>query len=103
MFAKADGSPMSPSTVSHAFLDLRRKLGLEGVHLHSLRHTHATLLMKGGENPKAVQERLGHSSIAVTMDIYSHVVPGIQELAVMNFEEGLRRNRTAKEEEPAWR
>jgi len=103
VFAKPDGSPMSPSTVSHAFLDLRRKVGLEGVHLHSLRHTHATLLMKGGENPKTVQERLGHSSIAVTMDIYSHVVPGIQELAAMNFEEGLRRNRTAKEEEPARR
>ena len=54
--------------------------------------------MKGGENPKTVQERLGHSSIAVTLDIYSHVVPGIQELAALNFEEGLRRNRTAKEE-----
>lgn len=63
-----------------------------------MRHTHATLLMKGGENPKTVQERLGHSSIAVTMDIYSHVVPGIQELAAMNFEEGLRRNRAAKQE-----
>jgi len=55
--------------------------------------------MKNGENPKTVQERLGHSSIAVTMDIYSHVVPGIQELAAMNFEEGLKRNRTAKEGE----
>ncbi len=101
VFAKPDGSSMSPSTVSHAFLDLRRKVGLEGVHLHSMRHTHATLLMKGGENPKTVQERLGHSSIAVTMDIYSHVVPGIQELAAMNFEEGLRRNRAAKQEAAA--
>ena len=69
VFSNIDGLPLSPSTVSHAFLDLRRKVGLEGVHLHSMRHTHATLLMKGGENPKTVQERLGHSSIAITMDI----------------------------------
>ena len=103
VFAKVDGTPLSPSTVSHAFQDLCHKVGLEGVHLHSLRHTHATMMMKRGTNPKVVQERLGHSSCAVTMDIYSHVVPGIQELAAMNFEEGLRRNRTAKEEESARR
>ena len=59
VFAKPDGSSISPSTVSHAFLDLRRKVGLEGVHLHSMRHTHATLLMKGGENPRRFRRDLG--------------------------------------------
>jgi len=57
-----------------------------------LRHTHATLLMKQGVNPKIVQERLGHSSIAVTMDIYSHVMPGLQEAAALGFDKGLRRH-----------
>ena len=60
-----------------------------------MRHSHATLMMKQGANPKTVQERLGHSSIAVTMDVYSHVVPGIQEIAAVNFEEGLKRNKSA--------
>ena len=43
----------------------------------------ATMLMKQGVNPKVVQERLGHSSISVTLDVYSHVVPGMQELAAL--------------------
>ncbi len=45
------------------------------------------MLMKQGVNPKVVQERLGHSSISVTLDIYSHVVPGMQELAALQFDE----------------
>ena len=45
------------------------------------------MLMKQGVNPKVVQERLGHSTISVTLDIYSHVVPGMQERAVLQFDE----------------
>ena len=52
---------------------------------HDLRHTHATMLLKQGVNPKIVQERLGHSSIGITMDIYSHVMPNMQKDAVANF------------------
>ena len=100
VFANFDGSPLSPSTVSHAFGDLCKKAGIEGIRFHDLRHTMATLMMKRGTNPKIVQERLGHSSIAVTMDIYSHVVPGMQELAAMQFEEGLRGAKSAEELEP---
>ena len=48
--------------------------------------THATMLMKQGVYPKVVQERLGHSTVSVTLDIYSHVVPGMQELAAMHFD-----------------
>lgn len=54
----------------------------EGFTFHGLRHTHATLLLKQGVNPKIVQERLGHSSIKVTMDIYGHVWPDMQQQAV---------------------
>ena len=60
----------------------------------------ASMMMKNGTNPKVVQERLGHSSIAITMDVYSHVVPGMQELAAMQFEEGLRGAKPAEEMEP---
>ena len=49
---------------------------------HGLRHTHATLLLQQEVNPKIVQERLGHSSIKVTMDTYSHVLPDTQRQAV---------------------
>ena len=49
---------------------------------HGLRHTHATLLLQQEANPKIVQERLGHSSIKVTMDTYSHVLPDTQRQAV---------------------
>jgi integrase len=49
--------------------------------LYDLRHSHATLLMAAGEHPKVVQERLGHCTITLTLDTYTHVVPGMQELA----------------------
>ncbi|MEI2810981.1 MAG: tyrosine-type recombinase/integrase [Nocardioides sp.] len=52
--------------------------GLHRVTLKSLRHTHATLLLELGEHPKVVQERLGHSTITTTMNIYSHVTPTMQ-------------------------
>ncbi len=56
------------------------------VRLHDLRHTHATLLLLAGVHPKIVSERLGHASIAITLDIYSHVLPGMQEEAASLFD-----------------
>ncbi len=56
---------------------------------HNLRHTHATLLLANGEHPKVVQERLGHSSIGITMDTYSHVIPSMQEAAAGNLQDSL--------------
>ena len=90
VFGDVHGAPLSPSTVSHAFGDICKKAGISGIRFHDLRHTHATLLMKQGTSPKVVQERLGHSSISVTLDIYSHVVPGMQELAALQFDDGLK-------------
>jgi integrase len=55
------------------------RFGLKVIRLHDARHAHASLMLKQGVHPKIVQERLGHATIAVTLDTYSHVAPGLQE------------------------
>ena len=55
-------------------------------------HTHASLMLKQGIHPKIVQERLGHSSIQITLDTYSHVAPGMQQAAANKFDEYLTNN-----------
>ena len=87
VFAHPDGTPLDPSTVSHAFNKIMRKAGLPNIRLHDLRHTHASLLLQAGVHPKIVQERLGHSSIRVTLDTYSHVIGGLQEVAAQLFDD----------------
>ena len=72
--------------MSEDFGTVVRKAGLPHLTLHGLRHAHATLALTAGVNPKIVSERLGHSSIAVTMDVYSHVLPGMQEEAAQAVE-----------------
>lgn len=54
---------------------------LPRIRLHDLRHTHATLALQAGVHPKIVQERLGHASIAITLDTYSHAIPALDEAA----------------------
>jgi integrase len=81
VFCTWDGKPLIPSSVSQAWRRLTRRLGYDNIRFHDLRHTCATLLLKAGIHPKVVQERLGHSSIAITLDIYSHVTPGMQHQA----------------------
>ena len=63
------------------FKRLSRAAGLPVIRLHDLRHTSATLALAAGVHPKVVQERLGHSSINITLDTYSHVVKGLQHEA----------------------
>jgi len=65
---------------------LARHAGLKGVRLYDARHTHASLMLKQGVNPKIVQERLGHTSIQTTLDTYSHVATGLQEAAAESFD-----------------
>jgi len=91
VFAHPNGSPLDPGTVTHTFTKVITKAGLPHMRFHDLRHTHATLMLKAGVHPKIVQERLGHGSIAITLDIYSHVVSGLQEVAAQRFEETLNR------------
>ncbi len=93
VFAHPDGSPLDPSTVSHTFNKIIRKAGLPHIRLHDLRHTHASLLLQAGVHIKVVQERLGHSSIRVTLDTYSHVIGGLQEVAAQRFDDLLAAKR----------
>ncbi|WP_303803049.1 site-specific integrase [Alicyclobacillus macrosporangiidus] len=69
-----------------AFRAFVKKAGIPPVRFHDLRHTHATLLLKQGVHLKVVSERLGHSTIGITLDIYSHVMPTMQQEAVKEFE-----------------
>jgi len=87
VFCQYDGKPLLPNTVSHNWIKLVRRTGLSGIRLHDARHTHASLMLKQGVHPKIVQERLGHSSIQVTLDTYSHVAPGLQQIAANKFDE----------------
>lgn len=96
VFCHPDGIPMDPSTVSHAFAKMLRRAGLPPMPLHGLRHSHATYLLQAGIHPKVVQERLGHSSIRVTLDTYSHVVGGLQEAAAQKFDDFLSENDSSR-------
>ena len=79
------GKPLDPATLTRNFEKLARRAGKRHVRLHDLRHFHASLLLKAGVHLKVVQERLGHSSIAITADTYSHVAPSLQREAADVF------------------
>lgn len=76
VFCGYDGQPIQPNNLTHSFHRLIRKSGLRRVRLHDLRHTHASLALRANVHPKIVQTRLGHANIGITMDTYSHVMPG---------------------------
>ena len=88
--ARPDGRPWPPNTFSTAFAAAMRSSGLSVMRFHDLRHTHATLLLKQGVHPKVVSERLGHSKVGITLDTYSHVLPGMQEEAVSRLDTALQ-------------
>jgi integrase len=87
---QTDGASWRPSMMTAAFARLLRASGLPRVRLHDLRHTHASHLLAANVHPKIVQERLGHASIAMTLDLYSHVVPGLQEEAAASADAVMR-------------
>lgn len=86
-FSHPDGSPLLPSSITHAWIKLVHRAGLKPIRLHDARHTHASLMLKAGIHPKIVSERLGHASIQITLDTYSHIAPGLQEAAAKRFDE----------------
>jgi integrase len=90
VFSWSDGNPMLPNSITHAWIRLVRKAGIKAIRLHDARHTHASLMLKQGAHPKVVQERLGHASIQVTLDTYSHVAPGLQDTAARRFDEAFK-------------
>lgn len=89
VFTTAEGRPVAPRNVFRRFKKLAAAAGLPDVALHGLRHAHATQLLKDGIPAKVVSERLGHASIALTLDTYSHVLPGMQDTAVLATEAAL--------------
>ena len=85
VFTADDGSSLDPERVSNAFTAIRKSAGLPPVRLHDLRHTHATIMIKQGEHVKMVSERLGHANVQTTLELYTHVLPGMQEEAAERF------------------
>lgn len=81
VFTRENGAPIHPQALSDAFARLGRRAELPPIRFHDLRHTYATVALAGGVHPKVVSDRLGHSSIAVTLDRYSHVVESVGEEA----------------------
>ncbi len=79
------GNQLNPSNIRRKMNQLIEISGVSKINFHSLRHTHATLLLSQGVSPKVIQERLGHSSIKVTLDIYSHVLPAMQKEAIQKL------------------
>lgn len=89
VFAQHDGLPMHPDSLTGVWVNTARAIGRPEVRLHDLRHTSATLLLQQGIHPKVVSERLGHASVTITLDTYSHVLPGMQDEAASAIEDAL--------------
>lgn len=81
VFKTDAGEPFHPAAVSRRFRDIVDGSVLPRIRLHDLRHTYATLALRSGVHPKIVSERLGHSTIALTLDVYSHALPTLQQEA----------------------
>lgn len=79
IFTTRSGRPISPRNLVRHFKSALVSAGLPEIRIHDLRHSHASLLLAAGVNPKVVQERLGHASITLTLQTYSHVIPSLQE------------------------
>jgi integrase len=90
VFTKRDGSPVYPGSLTRSFSAFMRQHRFQQIRLHDLRHSHATHLLAAGVHPKIAQERLAHSSVGITLDTYSHVLPGMQEDAVAKIDAALQ-------------
>ncbi len=89
VFASGVGTPLGARNFTRVYHSLRKKAGVTQINFHSIRHTHATLMLKQGVHPKIVSERLGYANISITLNTYSHVIPGLQQAAVDNFDDAL--------------
>jgi len=87
VFTRGDGRPLSRSMVDKSWTRLNARAGVPQVRFHDLRHTAATLLLGRGVHPKIVSEMLGHSTVAITLDLYSHVTPTMQREAAAAMDE----------------
>lgn len=88
--AQFDGSPLQPRSLTHEWMRLIQKTALPRIRFHDLRHTHASQMLAAGVHPKVASERLGHSTIGITLDLYSHVMPGMQADAAEQVDAAIR-------------
>lgn len=88
------GEKIPPRMIMRVWYKLLRDSHLPKITFHDLRHTHASLLLKNNVHPKVVSERLGHSSIQITLDTYSHLLPNMQKEAAGKFWQTLLSNFT---------
>jgi integrase len=90
IFTTDTGAPINPSNLrQRSFTPLLKRAGLPHMRFHDLRHTCATLLLSRGVHPKFVQELLGHATIAITLDTYSHVIPSMGDATAKAMEDAL--------------
>jgi integrase len=87
---QTDGSLLQPRSLTHEWVRLLGKTILPRARFHDLRHAHATHMLANGVHPKVASERLGHSKVGITLDLYSHVMPGMQEDAAARVDDALR-------------
>jgi len=86
VFTTPLGTPIDPSNLRRTWLGILKGAGLGHLRFHDLRHAHATLMLRQGIHPKIVSERLGHSGVGITLDTYSHVLPGLQAEAAAQLD-----------------
>ncbi len=89
VFTSVEGKPIDAHVLSHAFGVLAKRAGLGHVRFHDLRHTFASLMLQRGAKPKVISEALGHASVGFTMDVYSHIIEGMQKDAMALLDEVL--------------
>lgn len=90
VIATSNGNHVLPSNVGRAFRRCLKYTEVNTIRFHDLRHTHASMLFSLGTHPKIVQERLGHSSITVTLDTYSHMLPNMQQAVAESLESAFK-------------
>jgi integrase len=81
VIASGPGTPIEPGNLRREWVKIATAAGAAGLRIHDLRHAHATLMLAQGVHPKVISERLGHASVNITLNTYSHVLPGLQEAA----------------------
>ena len=90
VFAYPDGRPLDSSTVTHAFRKVTRRAQLRDLRLHDLRHSYASLMLAAGINIKVVSQSMGHANIGITLETYSHLLPGMGKTAAERFDRLLK-------------
>lgn len=96
VFASSAGTPLDLTRVRYKWKRALQAAGLPPLRLYDARHTHATTLIMAGVNPKVVQERLGHANISITLDTYTHVLPGRDREAADRLDEVLQQARAVR-------